>query len=806
GEAREPEPAPEVMPRDWESILSELLRLGVASQRLNPAGRVTLPTRAADPLVLRDDPRQWSVAAHPLIREEQHVDLTGGVEALEGLQHLRLGDVSWVMGGRPGGVEDFARLPSPTSALSEQVGSEVVLRYSLKLEGVAGLRLVHSTLEFLDEAGTPRWRMQAPYAVDASGVKWPLSLALENCHADTADAPPWRRAVTPPGADLCVVRLSFAAAAQFPVWVDPQWVLTDELAFARSRFSWRYPGYREIKVFGGLDAAGMPLDSIEAFDQQTQTWSLAGSLPTARGAHQALEVGEWLYLFGGAANVERGKPTEAIWEDRGTPQNTQGCATLLTIIGAKLPVYIGASDPNATTARVEYESSAGGWQVAQAPQPVSFRVGAQCRVINTSGTYGILYFGGREASGAQPTDTWILRADPTLTPAEELARIVWEPGPDLGVAFPGGFFNGGSSGDWLVGGEAGGVPLDQTARIVENVDEVHFEAGPPLPRALTRPSVIHTPDVALITGGQRADGSYSGATYRYTGSAWQDELFLRVPRADAGLVALVDWLGPSEGPAGFAAIGGEGDVGTLASTELMGGELALPCSKDSECGSGFCSQGVCCESRCDGDCETCAYTPSGGATGTCHPVPRGERTPQGCVLAHEPCATSTLCDGHGKCLPAAAGAACASGCDDGAMVSGSCDGEGYCLVSRVECPGTCVNGLCSYRCTTDSDCSADYQCKDGECAPASCADCGYYACDALTQRCKTSCDANSDCDFRRCDTVNHTCTGFWPTEPVSAGCLCEFHSSSAPHSPALLSLVVCAGLGWRRRQLRRIRR
>src|SRR5690606_41291457 len=63
----------------------------------------------------------------------------------------------------------------------------------------------------------------------------------------------------------------------------------------------------------GLDGAGLPLDSIEAFDQSTQTWSLAGSLLSPRGEHQALDVGQWVYLIGGAPNVERGKPTQGIW-------------------------------------------------------------------------------------------------------------------------------------------------------------------------------------------------------------------------------------------------------------------------------------------------------------------------------------------------------------------------------------------------------------------------------------------------------------------------------------------------------------
>src|SRR5690606_38541508 len=125
------------------------------------------------------------------IREEERVEPTGSAEELGALRWLRLGDASWVEKGREGGVEDFTRLSAATTAVSERVGSRVVLRYALELEGVAGLRLMDTTLEFLDAAGTPRWRMNAPYAVDAAGVKWPLDLALEGCLADTSSAPPW---------------------------------------------------------------------------------------------------------------------------------------------------------------------------------------------------------------------------------------------------------------------------------------------------------------------------------------------------------------------------------------------------------------------------------------------------------------------------------------------------------------------------------------------------------------------------------------------------------------------------------------
>ena len=53
------------------------------------------------------------------------------------------------------------------------------------------------------------------------------------------------------------------------------------------------------------------------------------------------------------------------------------------------------------------------------------------------------------------------------------------------------------------------------------------------------------------------------------------------------------------------------------------------CTADAECLSGFCAQGICCQSRCDGTCQSCALA---GSIGICRPVP----APDGGL----PCTTS----------------------------------------------------------------------------------------------------------------------------------------------------------------------
>src|SRR5690606_7844927 len=125
---------------------------------------------------------------------------------------------------------------------------------------------------FLDASGVPRLRMRAPFAVDADARHWPLELSLENCHADTNPAAPWGRPVTPPGAEVCRVELSFDSQARFPVWVDPGWTTTGALAIPRSGMA-RLDGSDQILAIGGLDEQGQALDSVEIFDRQSYTWA-----------------------------------------------------------------------------------------------------------------------------------------------------------------------------------------------------------------------------------------------------------------------------------------------------------------------------------------------------------------------------------------------------------------------------------------------------------------------------------------------------------------------------------------------------
>ena len=165
--------------------------------------------------------------------------------------------------------------------------------------------------------------------------------------------------------------------------------------------------------------------------------------------------------------------------------------------------------------------------------------------------------------------------------------------------------------------------------------------------------------------------------------------------------------------------------------------LGLQCARDQDCGSGHCTDGVCCDTACDGICQSCALT---GKLGACAPV---------ADATDDTCNGASTCDATGACReglggPCAAGSDCASGsCVDGiccgSATCGTCQScglpgsRGHCapvppLTDDVDsaCAGdTTCNGLgaCDRKngqaCAGATDC-ASRQCVDGICCATTC--------------------------------------------------------------------------------------
>ncbi|MDQ3030812.1 MAG: hypothetical protein M3Y87_00180 [Myxococcota bacterium] len=125
-------------------------------------------------------------------------------------------------------------------------------------------------------------------------------------------------------------------------------------------------------------------------------------------------------------------------------------------------------------------------------------------------------------------------------------------------------------------------------------------------------------------------------------------------------------------------------------------EVELPpggaCTLDTDCLSGFCTDGVCCNERCSGQCERCNRPGALGACGAQTGAPFGTRT--ACV------GTGTTCGGScsGTLRTACTYPGAATACDDGAFcsVGDACNAAGGCTSGG---PRDCADAL---GCTTDA--------------------------------------------------------------------------------------------------------
>lgn len=98
------------------------------------------------------------------------------------------------------------------------------------------------------------------------------------------------------------------------------------------------PVYHEglLYVLGGCSETGMPLDSAEVLDVESQTWSQLPPLPTARAGASAVALGGQVMVLGGMnqqqtplASVEMYHPEEGKWETKSSlGQPSMGVTTV----------------------------------------------------------------------------------------------------------------------------------------------------------------------------------------------------------------------------------------------------------------------------------------------------------------------------------------------------------------------------------------------------------------------------------------------------------------------------------------------
>ena len=212
-------------------------------------------------------------------------------------------------------------------------------------------------------------------------------------------------------------------------------------------------------------------------------------------------------------------------------------------------------------------------------------------------------------------------------------------------------------------------------------------------------------DNATVSGGG------AGYVFQRAGDTWSQKLRLTVPgsiaRRFGGSVALsglnaiigapVDQSSAPATPVGV--------VGGAAYAYGLLGSVGEPCGQASECGSGFCVDGVCCASACtppnSATCSACSVAFGAAVDGTCAIVNDAN---------HDGVAD---CDPVSACTRSGAGFTCT--CPPGFTDSNGngtlCSDIDECASGTVTCPigQTCVNTPGSYTCS----CPENSTCNDG---------------------------------------------------------------------------------------------
>ncbi len=146
------------------------------------------------------------------------------------------------------------------------------------------------------------------------------------------------------------------------------------------------------------------------------------------------------------------------------------------------------------------------------------------------------------------------------------------------------------------------------------------------------------------------------------------------------------------------------------------------CSTGSQCSSGFCTDGVCCERACNGSCELCS-----AGLGQCVAVPAGTDPANECLdTVPATCGTTGQCNGSRACAFHPAGTSCGAAalCTNGQSTAATtCNGTGQCLPAVTGPCGAydCAATACRTSCLTATDCALGNACAKNvsQCQPLS---------------------------------------------------------------------------------------
>jgi MYXO-CTERM domain-containing protein len=572
------------------------------------------------------------------------------------------------------------------------------VRYGVKLgDKVAGLRLVSGTLELLDAGGAPRLRMAPPYVIDAAGERHAANVAVSGCAYDTDPRAPWGRPVTAAGAQSCTVRVAWSGAGvRYPAVVDPAWTATGNMSAVRALHTATVLGSGNVLIAGGRGPG--TLATADLYNPVTGTWAATGGLTFARHTHTAS------LLANGNAVVVGGTGTAAFLS--ANEQYNPGTGTWSAFVGLTFArsahvhavltngkiLVAGGAAPGVLLSAELYDpalnmwTSAGNMNNGRFGATATALPGSQALVAGGSNGADLLTSERYDATA----NTWTFTTGLLTTARQKHTATLLSTGKVM-----------------VVGGTK--VNVDQPS--VELYDPTLGTWSLTAPTATARHN--HTASVVLggkvlVAGGLSAGVTQSSAEmYDPAAGTWTGVASMGTPR---------DTFTASVLASGQVLAAG----GFLTNQAQLGSELfaftttGAACAQPGDCASGFCVDGVCCNTLCNGLCQACIGTKTGAINGVCANVTANTDPDNDCATdAVSTCQKTGLCNGAGACQLYASGTVCAApSCVGGVQVNSLCNGSGSCATTTVSCaPYICAQSLCGTDCTGDAQCAGTSYCQ-----------------------------------------------------------------------------------------------
>jgi hypothetical protein len=550
-----------------------------------------------------------------------------------------------------GWLEDYVRFDRPSNGR---------LRYRVDVSEVSGLRLIGGTLEFLAAGGVPRLRVSRPYLTDARGeTRW-AGLRVDGCVFDTNPSPPHGRLIPPPGAPSCDIVVEWdEEGLAFPVTIDPRWSATFVMAESRT-FHTATAFQQGVLVAGGKNAAGLVLASTELYD--APEWTMLGALNAPRFAHTATDQPEEVIMVvGGLSSEEPYDPiaeTEVLkygaseWriepnlalrariEDESEQERSANFGRAYhsaTLTGGRerAVVVIGGGDlvPLHLVWRPDGESKMIEGEAMSSP-----RFGHSA---TWTGQQSIYVIGGATDLAREHwtnrVDTYDLSSRRWVGSSELAAArcghtATYLPHVEAPANYPPSIL--------VVGGAEGSELLDL-------VNGTWTSAGAPRHLRQYHAAVAlpkQDPRYVLAIAGQAGSQPLKTTEiYDRALDEWRSSRTLTEQRVNHTATLLDDTRVIVLGGTGSGAQTNCCDVVDLAG-------LGTTCSQPTECASGYCSAGVCCDDVCERACETCRAEQGGPRDGECGAIER--QTACRGQEATDDCSITPQCDGSSRYCPA----------------------------------------------------------------------------------------------------------------------------------------------------------